>query len=47
MEESKKHCQTCDEWFDKVKYNDELDQDQCDWCMRGFKLIKKQQHDKN
>ena len=35
MEESKQHCQTCDEWVDKVKYNDALDQDQCKRCMEG------------
>lgn len=37
MAESKQHCQTCDEWVDKVKYNDALDQDQCKWCMEEFK----------
>lgn len=37
MKASKQHCQTCDEWVDKVKYNDALDQDQCKWCMEEFK----------
>jgi len=35
-EESKQHCQTCDEWVDKVKYNSEIDQDQCKHCFNKY-----------
>ena len=37
MEASKQHCQTCDEWVEKVKYHAAIDQYQCKWCMEEFK----------